>query len=196
MKAALARWAGRALFLALHASLVALLVAVVIWPAQQMIASRADAITERSELLVRYEGIAAHEGSAGTFAREVRDRNARGGLLDGGNDGAASAGLQSRLKASAESQGATVRSVRALPGRALGTAQLIGARLELSGPVEAIAKAVHDIENGQALLVVTAASLRPVAQGRARAGEEPVIEAQFDVYGGVKDAVTAKETRP
>lgn len=188
MNSLLAKWGGRALFVALHAGLAAVLAVALILPLRTMLTERTNGLAERSEVLARYEAIAAHEGTASAFAREVRERNTRGGLLEGGNEGAASAGLQSRLKSKAEGEGATVRSVRALPGRTLGSAQLIGARLEVSGPIEAVAKVVQGIENGQPLLMVTAASLRPAAQGRARANEEPVIEAQLDVYGGVKDA--------
>ena len=77
-----------------------------------------------------------------------------------------------------------VRSVRGLPGRPLGGGSLIGARVELAGPVAVVAKVVQGIENGQALLIITAASLRPGAQERAGLKEEPPIEVLLDVYGG------------
>ena len=191
------RWGGRALFIGLHVGLIALAWVLVIAPVQLMLAERTEEIAGRRAVLARYQAIAAQAETAGAFVRAVRERNARGGLLEGGSEvgseGAASAGLQARLKAAAEGEGAVVRSVRGLPGRPLGGGSMIGARVELAGSVGVVAKFVQGIENGQALLVVTAASLRPRAEERIASAEAPLIDAQLDIYGGSLPGGTGSE---
>jgi len=180
--------AGKLTFLALNLAILALIVLGLLAPAWRMVEERMVAVAEKGEVLARYQQIAAAEGQASTYARQIRDRNVQGGLIEGGNEGAASASLQARLQSAAESEGAVVRSLSALPSRALGQGQMIGARVEYAGTLAAVTRTIHKIEAGPALLVVTAASLRPRREARIGSAEEPQVDAQLDVYGGFKEA--------
>jgi len=183
-------------FVALNAGLLAVFALGVAAPIWGGLEERIVALGERRALLARTQLIEGAEGQAKQYAQQVRSRNARGGLIEGGNEGAASAAMQALLKSAAEAQGGVVRSLGALPSRAVvpGQAmgqvpgQMIGARLEYAGTLAAITRTIHAIESGPVMLVVTAASLRPRREAARERAEEPQVDAQLDVYGGFKEA--------
>jgi general secretion pathway protein M len=180
------RWIGSVLFFALHVGL-AVLGYVTLWlPLQQIANAQAEAVGERQAILARYNGIIAQENAVIAYAKEVKDRNAKGELLEAQNEGVANANLQAHLKGLAETAGVQLQSVRALPNRTVGTLPFIGARIELSGHVAAIQSLLHSLEGGTAALIVTSAILRPNQIARLpNSKEEPLLDVQLDVYGGL-----------
>lgn len=103
------------------------------------------------------------------------------------------ADLQTWLKRIAEAAGAKLRSVRGLPALGDERMRYVGSRIEIFGPLAAIHRAVHAIENAKPYLLVKGAALRlspPV--GRTGAPGEPIIEAQLDVFGAVRAEAAGK----
>jgi hypothetical protein len=108
-------------------------------------------------------------------------------FLSGSTDGAVGADLQARLKGMVEAAGAKLRSVRSLQPKTDAQMKYIGTHIEFFGPIAAIHRATYAIESARPYLLVAAATIRP-APPIVRAGipQEPVVEAQFDVFGVVR----------
>jgi general secretion pathway protein M len=177
------KWLGAVVFIGGHLAALAISYAVLLAPLQQLSRDAADELAERQFVLRRLQSVLAQEKAVTGFAKGVKDLNAQGELLDGSNEGIASANLQSLLQGIASTAGATVKSLRALPPRGT-SAPMIGARIEIAGPLRAIHAVVHAIEGNRIIFVVTSAIIRPAQVGREVPGEEPKIDAQFDIYGG------------
>lgn len=175
----------RAVFAGVNALMLALFYLVVIEPARRLIADGAEMIAQRRSTLARYEAVAAQEAAIGDYARQVAETNARGELIDGDSEGIVNANLQARLKALAEQSKVVVRSIQMLPPRPFQGATLVGARIDVAGPHDAIHALARAIEGEPPLLVIMAASLRgQLAMWGAPNETDQDIEAQFDVYGG------------
>lgn len=178
--------AGRTLFIGIN--LLALLAAYFIFvePFRLMIASGAQAIAERRQMLARYEAVVVHERQIQDYSRQVSEINANGELFDGDSDGVINANLQARLKAIAEKAQVTVRSIQMLPSKELQGAALVGARIEVSGPNDNVHALARALEGEPPLLLITAASIRSqtIFWGAPQGQQTDEIEAQLDVFGG------------
>jgi len=181
--------ARRALFFG--GNLVALLLAylLLVAPIRGYLADRTDEISQRQTTLARYEFVSRQEEAVKAFAKQVAESNARGELIGGDSAGIVNANLQARLKALAEEANVTVRSLQMLPPKTLRGATLVGARLDVSAPIEAMQKLARALERETPLLFVTAATMRGQTAfwGLAQVGQqqgEATLEAQIDVYGG------------
>jgi general secretion pathway protein M len=154
-------------------------------PLRRYILDRADNLAQRRAILARYDGVVARAGAVEDYARSVAESNARGELIEGGAEGIVSANLQAHLRRLADGAGVTVRSLQTLPAKTLRGATLVGARVEVSGSMEAVHGLARAFDSDAPLLLVTAASLRgQMALWGEMSGSEHVVEAQFDVYGG------------
>jgi hypothetical protein len=110
-----------------------------------------------------------------------------GEILAGKTDGAIGAELQALLKKIAETAGAKVRSIRSLQPKAHGRFRYVGSHIEVSGSIAAIHRAIHVVETAKPYLFVIGGTIRlapPV--GQAGTPQEPVIEAQFDIFGAMR----------
>ncbi len=158
-----------------------------------------ESLTERRVTLARYRAVAAQENAVRDYARQVKESNTRGDLLEGTTIGVATAALQARLLAMAQAAGVAVLSIQALPLRTLSAAgldatsrhpgdepQLIGARIDVSGTPEAMHSFTRAIDTGPPLLFTTAAAMSQstIAWRKPSEDEQPLIQAQIDVYGG------------
>lgn len=179
-------WLRRAMFVAGNFLAIATLVGVVVWPSLSVFGERDAAIAEQRAVLARLRGIIAQEGLVQTIARDTDAQVQGAEFLRGPNDGVISADLQTRLKSIAEGAGARLRSVQALPPASREQIRYIGSRLEISGPIGAIHRAVHAVESAKPYLFVTAGSIKlsPLI-GRPGGVAEPVIDAQLDIFGAV-----------
>jgi general secretion pathway protein M len=180
-------WLRRAVFVGANLAVAALAIGALVMPIWDAFAARDNRIMEQRALLARLEGIAAQEPRIRAIARETEAQVNTGEFLRGANEGVISADQQTRLKAMAESAGARLRSVQSLPAKTSDQIRYTGVRMDLSGPIQAIQRALHAVENGKPYLFVAAASIKvsPLASQSGTA-QEPVIEAQFDVYGAVQ----------
>ena len=177
------------LFVAAHVALACALWFAVAAPVMDALTWQSENIATRADFLARLQAVAIMAQALETQARQAGERTADGAYLAGAGEGAVSANLQARLKQVAETAGAQLRSVRALPGRQAGAVAFAGARLEISGPMQAIQAGLHQIESVPPYLAVTSGIVRPaINAARPGADAEPAVEAQFDVYGAVRGA--------
>jgi hypothetical protein len=157
---------------------------VIVRPIRDAIASGDDALAERRLTLARYESVVAQAGAIEVFAKQVADGNARGELIPGENDGIIAANLQARLKAAADDAKVTIHSLQMLPSKTVHGATLLGARLEVVGPLAAVHALARNLEGAPPLLVVSDADLRSqILFWGAASDKELEIEAHFDVFG-------------
>jgi hypothetical protein len=97
------------------------------------------------------------------------------------------ADLQTRLKSTIEQGGARLRSVRVLPGQTIDQVRYIGSRIEIYGSLPAIHRAIHAVEAAKPHLFIGGAVLKPAPPaGKPGVAEEPIIEAQLDVFGATR----------
>lgn len=179
------QWSRRALFLGVNAVLALLSFFVLVEPLRGLLAERADGLADRRATLARYEAIAAQEKAVRLYAQQVAESNAQGELLSGATEGVVNANLQALLKALADRSGATVNSIRMLPPKNVNGASLVGARLDVSGSIEALHALVRSLENETPLLLVITASLRrQIPVWGAQTAADGTLAAQFDVFGG------------
>ena len=180
------RWLRGLLFALGNLAAAAVLALAVVLPIRDGFAEREDEIATRRIALARLQAIAAQE-SAVQSAAKAHSAVEAGDFLPGRNEGVVVADLQTRLKGSIEQAGARQRSVRVLPGVTVDEVRYVGSRIDINGPLAAIQRAIHAIEAAKPHLFVTGAVLKSVAP-TASPGvlEEPVIEAQLDVFGAIR----------
>ena len=104
-----------------------------------------------------------------------------------GNEGVIGADLQTRLKGMVETAGAKLRSVRTLPAETHEQTKYIGSRIELYGPLAAIHRAIYAVETAKPYLFVRSVAIKlapPI--GQVGIPQEPLLEAQLDIFGAVR----------
>jgi hypothetical protein len=177
----------RALFLGANLALLVVVYLAAVEPLFGFLAERSATIAERRGTLAGYEAIAAQEGVVKDYARQVEESNSRGELLTGESEGVVNANLQARLKSLAEQSGATVVSLQALPAKVVSGQSLVGARLDVTGPLDALGKLARSLESDPPLLLVLTATVRKQSavwtEQPGGAGDN-TLEGQFDVFGG------------
>lgn len=178
-------WLRRAAFIAGNLAAGAVLAFAGVLPVGDYLAERDQQITEQRATLARFRAIAGQEAAVQSAAGGIAAD--RGEFLAGKSEGVISADLQTRLKRMAEASGAKLRSVRGLPARDNEQTKHIGSRVELFGSLAAIHRAIHAIESTKPYLFITGAAIRlspPI--GQTGPAQEPIIEAQLDVFAAVR----------
>ena len=183
-------WLRRAGFVAGNLLAALMIAAFVVMPVQGFFAERDMQILSQRTLLARFAAIAAQQPRVQAAAQEVDAQVDHGEFLVGTNEGVIVADLQTRLKTMAEAAGARLRSVQSLPPKTREDVRYVGARLEVHGPIAAIQRTLHAVEAGTPFLFVDAAVVRaaPSVNSAAlpnAAAQEPVIDAQLDVFGPI-----------
>lgn len=177
-------WLRRAAFLAINLGVGFGIFVLIVQPIDVLFAERDAEIAAQSEALARMTAVANRKPDVEALGRQVDAESDLGEFLGAANEGAANAALQARLKTMAETAGARIRSVQGLPSKSDGQISYIAARIDLYGPLGAVHKAVYAIETARPYLFVSNASIRlSSAAGTQAAAGEPVISAQFDVFG-------------
>lgn len=142
-------------------------------------------ILRQSEMLARLKGIAAYKPAEKPAPAAEAVANE---YLPGPNEGVAIANLQARLKTFAQLNNTMLRSIQGLPARTEGSTRWIGARLDVSGPIQSVHRLVFAIEDARPYLFISNATVR--MQQRATnpntPSSEPVIEAQLEVLGAYR----------
>lgn len=183
-------WLRRAAFLAANLAAGLAIAGFIVMPAHDFFADRNAAIAEQRALLARFKAIADQEPAVQAIARQTGAEMGRGEFLAGPNEGVVNADLQARLKAMAEATGARLRSVQGLPPKVDDRVRYIGSRIVIYGTIQSIQRAIHAMESGKPYLLVTDAVLKssqPIARAPGPVvAEEPVVEAQLDIFGAVE----------
>jgi general secretion pathway protein M len=136
--------------------------------------------------------IAAQAANVASIASEASAQLRSGEFLTGPNENVISADLQTRLKALTDGAGARSRAVQALPLKIGEQNRFSGSRIEIFGSLQSIHRAIYAIESAKPYLFISGAVIKTApAINRRGVPEEPVIQAQLDVFGAVQ--VNGKE---
>jgi hypothetical protein len=175
----------RAVFIAVTLAPIIVAFGMVIQPLRDHFAAQDTQIARQSQMLARLKAIAAYQPKLPNASTAP---SAKGEYLTGPNEGVASASLQARLKIIAQSSGAQLRSIQALAPETDGALRLIGARLDLAGPLKAVHGAIFAIEESKPYFFVTDAAIKLSRDFQApnSVKTEPIIEARLDVFGAYK----------
>ncbi|CCD93738.1 exported hypothetical protein [Bradyrhizobium sp. ORS 375] len=174
------------LFVLANLAVLGLLAWACVMPVVAVFAERDARIQDQQRLLARLKAVAAQAPRIEALASETETQFQSGEFLAGANDNVIAADLQTRLKAILGNAGAQARAVQSLPGRTVDQIRYSGVRLDCSGPLPAMMRVVHAIESAKPYLFVSSASLKSGAALRQGQIEEPVLQAQLDVYGAVQ----------
>jgi hypothetical protein len=184
-------WARRLLFVGVNAAVALAMALIVVEPIRNALNSRDAEIVRRRGLLARFEAIAAQEATVAAAAKQAR--RDKGEFLTGSNEGVVNADLQTRLKTLIEPAGAKMRALRILPSQTVEQVRYIGSRVEIYGSLAAVHRAIAAIETAKPFLFVRGAVLKPASPlGNAGPPQEPVIDAQLDVLGGLQMSGSAR----
>jgi general secretion pathway protein M len=177
---------GRMLFVLGNLAAVAVFVGVIIVPIYEMFAERASRIERQGQRLARLEAIANEAGHVEAMASQAKGQMQAGEFLAGPNENVISAELQTKLKAMTEAAGARSRAIQALPVKTADQVKSAGVRIEIFGPLQSIARAVYAIETAKPYLFISAARMKMNSPNRPGVADEPVIQAQLDVFGAMQ----------
>jgi hypothetical protein len=174
----------RLVFVAANIAACALIVGLLVYPVRDLLSARDGQIAEQRETLARMHAIAAQEAAVQAIAKQPV---AQGEFLAGKNEGVINADLQTRLKGMVEAAGARLRSIRALQPQPHEHDRHIGSRVELSGNLQAIHRAIYAVESAKPYLFVTGTAIRPATPtGPRDLPQEPILEVQLDIVGVVR----------
>ncbi len=163
------------------------IIACLVAPLGAFFADRDAYITNQRKTLARLKAIVAQAQKVKAMTSDITAQLQDGEFLAGPSENVINADLQNRLKAIAEGAGAHSRATQALPQKAIDQIKYSGSRIEIFGPLPAIERAVYAIESAKPYLFVTGVSLKTVlAAGRPGVVEEPIIQAQLDVFGAMQ----------
>jgi general secretion pathway protein M len=176
----------RVLFVLGNLAVAVAFIAGIAMPVHDLFASRDTRIQEQRRLLSRLSAIAAQASNVEAVASDTTAQLQSGEFLTGANENVIGADLQTKLKSMTEATGARSRAIQTLPGRTIDQIRYSGARIDLTGPLPALMRAVYAIESTKPYLFVTAASLKSSQISRQGPTEEPVLQAQLDVYGATQ----------
>jgi hypothetical protein len=180
------RWLRGLMFVSGNLAAAAGLALLVIVPVYDGYAARDEQIAAHRATLARFRAVAAQE-TAIQAASKANSAAEAGDFLPGKNEGVVNADLQTRLKSTIEQAGARQRSVRVLPGQTIDQVRYIGSRIEIYGSLPAIHRAIHAVEAAKPHLFIASAVLKAASPtGKPGAPEEPIIEAQLEVFGATR----------
>lgn len=181
------RWLRGLAFVSANAAVGLMIVTALVVPIRDGLDGRDAQIAEQRTMLARFKVMATQEAAVEAAAKQTQPDT--GEYLAGANEGVINADLQTRIKSMLEPVGARLRSVRTLPPQASDQVRYVGSRIEIFGTLPAIHRAVAAIEASKPYLFVRGAVIKPAPPaGRPDVSQEPVIEAQLDVFGAVRNA--------
>jgi general secretion pathway protein M len=177
----------RALFVLGNLAVSAVVVGALVMPTLAFFADRDNRISDKLKVLARLSAIAAQATNVQSIVSDTRAQMRGGEFLAGPNENVISADLQTRLKAITDAAGTRSRAVQALPLKTSDQIRYSGSRIEIFGSLQSIHRAIYAIESAKPYLFITGATIKGTpAVGRQGIPEEPVIQAQLDVFGAIQ----------
>ena len=181
-----ARLRRQALFVLGNLAACALVASVIVMPIFTFFADRDSRIEQQRRVLARLSAVTAQAANIQSIVSDTKAQMQSGEFLVGPNENVISADLQTKLKTLTETAGARSRSVQALPVKTSEQIKYSGSRIEIFGSLQSILRAVHTIESAKPYLFITGAALKmPPAAGQGMS-QEPVIQAQLDIFGAMQ----------
>jgi general secretion pathway protein M len=177
----------QAFFVLGNLAMVALIVSALVMPTLAFFEDRDIRIADQLKVLARLTAVVEQDANVKSIVSDTSAQMRGGEFLAGPNENVISADLQTRLKAITEASGARSRAVQALPLKTSDQIRYSGSRIEIFGPLQSIHRAVHAIESAKPYLFITGASIKGMpSASRQGISEEPVIQAQLDVFGAIQ----------
>jgi Type II secretion system (T2SS), protein M subtype b len=180
-------WLRKLMFIGGNLAAAAVMAWGLVMPIHDFFAERSSQISDQRALLGRLQAIATLNQAVEAASRQIADEAKRGELAVGANEGVVTADLQTQLKVKTEQSGARLRSAQALPTKTVEGTRLVGIRLDILGPLQAIQRTIYAIESGKPYHLVAEAALKPSpGVGVQGIPSEPVIEARLDIFVAVQ----------
>jgi general secretion pathway protein M len=176
----------RTLFVLGNLAVCIIVVAVVVVPICNLYVDRDKRIDQQRKTLARLTAITAQAANVQSIVADTTAQLQGGEFLSGSNENVISADLQTKLKAITESSGARSRAVQALPVKTVDQVKFSGSRIEIFGSLQSILRTIHAIESSKPYLFVNGAALRMPPTTRQAGTEEPVVQAQLDIFGAMQ----------
>lgn len=177
----------RRLALGLLVIAVAALWLLVAAPIIDAFATQAREREEVQALLLQYRTVAAQRPLLERRAEELAQAgSANAAYLGAVSDGVAGATVQRLLKQALDRAGAELQSSLVLPVRPDDGFRRIGIRVQMTGTVEVLRKALRQIETGQPVLFIDGLEIRTRQNPRSANGkpvEDRTLEVRLDVHG-------------
>jgi hypothetical protein len=177
----------RVLFVLGNLAICALVAGALVMPIRALFTGRDDRIADQLKVLARLSAIAAQASNVQSIASDTSAQMRGGEFLAGPNENVISADLQTRLKAITEAAGARSHAVQALPIKTSDQIKYSGSRIEIFGPLQSIHRAIYAIESAKPYLFISGAAIKALpSANRQGVSEEPVIQAQLDIFGAMQ----------
>src|SRR5262249_43647241 len=161
-------WLRHGAFILANLAAAFIALELVVFPIRTFLADRDAEIAQQQQLLARLSAMAAQGPAVQKLFEQGASTKDRPEFLSGPNQGVIIANLQSRLSGMVQSAGGHVRSVRSLPPKVVDGLTLVGAQVELSGPLRAVQQTVYAIESSMPYLFIMGATIKPSMQANFR----------------------------
>jgi general secretion pathway protein M len=181
-----ARIRRQVLFVSANLAVCTLVAGVIVMPIFTFFADRDGRIEEQRKVLARLSAVTAQAANIQSIVSDTKAQMQSGEFLAGPNENVVSADLQTKLKALTEAAGARSRAVQALPVKISDQVRYSGSRIEIFGSLQSILRSVHTIESAKPYLFITGAALKMLPAAAQGASQEPVIQAQLDIFGAMQ----------
>lgn len=157
---------------------------IVIQPILFILNEQVARLNERSAELARYRAFSGQEPEIYRLYQDTNETSSAKMFLSGGSDGASGALLQGRLKQTGGIAGLQILSLASLDPYTENGVHYLGARMEVSGPIEGIHNTLRDIESGGApILFVKSMTIRAPLTEADTINQVPILDAEFEIYG-------------
>lgn len=179
-------WTSRAAALGLLALVLAVIYGIVLAPLFAAYGRTDKEVTEASDMLGRYQRVAAMHGALQARLDELAARQEESGIyLSGDTDALAAASLQDMVNAAVESGGGRQRSLQILPVENDGEFKRLGVRVQMTASIGEIARILYSLEAGKTFLFVDNLEISNRQARRRTDGVEmdPELLIRMDVLG-------------
>jgi general secretion pathway protein M len=173
--------AGRILALSILALLLALAWLLVGDPLTGWYADRAAALQQRHLIAERMTQLVANLPALRRAAQEGNQGPGAGTLVAGASDAVAGAALQQRVQDMAQSVGADLSSIEALPAARVGAYRRIGVRVALHATWPVVLRLMQAAETSSPHMLVDDVQLH--GPRIAGAAAEPALDGTLVIYG-------------
>ena len=178
------QWRRTIIFLLLNGCFVLLLLWLFLLPIINFFSQRTEKISEQLDILSRYEYVAMQEQQVEEYSRKVSDNNDKGELIPGPTEGIANANLQERLQEIAQNNHMKVKSIETLQKKTIGSALMIGSKIEVSGSFERLYVFIRSLETSSPLLIISSATITSQSPIQEQSNSTQIVDAQVDIYSG------------
>ena len=176
---------SRLLALAILAAAALGVWAGVVEPVKARFAEHDRTIEQSRDLLTRHMRIALERQQLEARLTALRETQSTSGrLIEGDSVELAAAGVQNKLKALADANGAELKSTQILPAEDSEAFRRVAVRVTMMADTEAAQAVFHALETATPYLFLDRLDLRgPKRRSRRKKKNEGILQVRFDVFG-------------